>query len=151
MANVWRDGSATPILPVASIERAAQFYRAIGFDVEAYDSGYAFIRAGGISIDIAQTDGFDPFVMAGMAYVTVGDPDATRAAILAGIALPGYHELDEAALRARWAAGHSLARITPVEDKPWGMREFALADVDNNLVRVGASIRRPSRGPTAGL
>ena len=150
MANVWSEGGATPILPVASIDRATEFYRAIGFEVEAYDSGYAFIRADGVSIDISRTDGFDPFVMAGMAYVTVRDPDATRAAILASVELPGYHDLDEAALRARWAAGVSLARITPVEDKPWGMREFALADVDNNLVRVGASIRRPNRGAAAG-
>jgi hypothetical protein len=33
----------------------------------------------------------------------------------------------------------SLARISPVEDKPWRMREFALADPDNNLIRIGSA------------
>ena len=141
MGSVWRGGAATPILPVASIDRAAEFYREIGFVVEPYDSGYAFIRGGGISIDLAQADDFDPFVAAGMAYVTVRDPDAAHAAILATGLVTGYHDLDEAALRERWAAGGSLARITAVENTPWRMREFALADVDNNLVRIGARIR----------
>lgn len=142
MGSVWRGGTATPILPVANIDRAAEFYREIGFVVEQYDSSYAFIRGGGISIDIAATDGFDPFAMAGMAYVTVRDPDAAHAALAATGLLPGYHELDESELRERWASGASLARITAVENKPWGMREFALADTDNNLIRIGARVKR---------
>ncbi len=139
---MWRGATATPILPVASIERAAEFYREIGFIVEPYDSEYAFVRGGGLSIDLAQSDGFDPFVMAGMAYVTVKDPDASHAAIAATGLVAGYHDLGEAALRERWKAGESLARITAVENKPWGMREFALADTDNNLIRIGARVRR---------
>ncbi len=140
MDNVWSGGTARPILPVASIDRSAGFYRAIGFTVEAYDSTYAFIRADGASLDISLSAGFDPFVAAGMAYVTVNDADAAHAAISAASPLPGYRELDEAGLRGLWAAGTSLARITPVEDKPWGMREFALADPDNNLIRIGAGV-----------
>lgn len=147
MSNAWSRGRATPILPVASIERSAAFYRAIGFEVEVYDSTYAFIRAGDVSIDITATDDFDPFVMAGMAYVVVGDADAARAAILANIALPGYDDLDHDALRSRWSAGGSLARISAIEDKPWGMREFALADPDNNLLRIGTSIGRQQKAP----
>ena len=142
MGSIWRAGTATPILPVANIDRAAEFYRELGFVVEPYDSGYAFVRGGGISIDLAQSDGFDPFVMAGMAYLTVRDPDAAHAALVATGLLPGYHDLDEQSLREKWTAGESLARITEVENKPWGMREFALADVDNNLVRIGAPVKR---------
>ncbi len=82
--------------------------------------------------------------------LVVDDADAAHAAIVAAVRLPGYHDLDESALRSRWAAGDSLARITPVEDKPWGMREFALADADNNLLRVGENIRQPNHGPASG-
>jgi len=138
---VWRGGTATPILPVADLDRSAEFYREIGFVVEPYDSGYAFVRGGGISVDLAATEGFDPFVMAGMAYLTVRDSDAAHAAIVATGRVAGYDDLDESALRERWASGASLARITPVENKPWRMREFALADPDNNLIRVGARLR----------
>lgn len=140
MDNVWNGGTATPILPVASIDGSAGFYRAIGFTVEAYDSTYAFIRAAGVSLDISLAAGLDPFVAAGMAYVTVDDADAAHAAITSALPLPGYHEVDEAGLRALWATGASLARITTVDDKPWGMREFALADPDNNLIRIGAGV-----------
>lgn len=145
MSNVWTRGSATPILPVASIPRAAEFYRAIGFEVEVYDSTYAFIRAGEIAIAITATVDFDPFIMAGMAYVVVDDADAARAAILANAPLPGYDDLDQEALRTRWSEGLSLARLSTVEDKPWGMREFAFADSDNNLLRIGSRLTQSDR------
>ena len=29
--------------------------------------------------------------------------------------------------------------VTPVEDMPWGMHEFALTDLDGNHVRIGHS------------
>ncbi len=67
---------------------------------------------------------------------------SAHAALVATRLLPGYYDLDEQSLRDRWTAGESLARITRVEDKPWGMREFALADVDNNLLRIGAPLKR---------
>lgn len=142
MGSVWRAGTSTPILPVADLTRAAEFYREIGFVVEPYDEGYAFVRGGGVSIDLAQSGGFDPFVMAGMAYVTVRDADAAHSALVATGLLAGYHELDEQSLREKWKAGASLARITDIENKPWGMREFALADADNNLVRIGTPVKR---------
>lgn len=79
MTRQWL-GSATPILPVASMDQAAGFYRAIGFEVEIYHhGGYAFVRGDDISIDLTVTPEFDPFAMAGMAYLTVVDSDATRA------------------------------------------------------------------------
>jgi hypothetical protein len=30
-----------------------------------------------------------------------------------------------------------IPRLTSIEDKPWGMREFVLVDPSGNLVRVG--------------
>ena len=113
------------------MDRAVAFYEAIGFEVEAYHhGGYAFVRGDGISIDLSVTDDYDPLTMAGMAYLTVDDPDATYEQIVAtGLVSLGWE-----------ATG---ARITPVEDKEWGMREFALADPDNNLIRVGRAISTP--------
>jgi len=43
-------------------------------------------------------------------------------------------------LRRRWAAGESIARITEVEDKPWGFRELELLDPNNNLLRFGQRV-----------
>jgi hypothetical protein len=33
--------------------------------------------------------------------------------------------------------GKGTPRLTPVGEKPWGMREFALVDPNGNLIRVG--------------
>jgi hypothetical protein len=33
--------------------------------------------------------------------------------------------------------GSGTPRLSTVEDKPWGMREFALVDPNGNLIRVG--------------
>ncbi|WP_375386692.1 bleomycin resistance protein [uncultured Microbacterium sp.] len=137
MNALW-SGSASAILPVADLERAAAFYRAIGFDVEMSDAGaYAFVEAGGIRFHLSESEGFDPFVNAGMVYLYVDDPDAVHAMI----ALDDLR-LSHAALVERWRRGESLARIRPVRDEPWGMREFSFADPDNNLVRVGTRLAR---------
>lgn len=34
-----------------------------------------------------------------------------------------------------------IPRLDALEDKPWGMREFALVDPDGNLLRIGQSLR----------
>jgi hypothetical protein len=33
-------------------------------------------------------------------------------------------------------------RLVPVENKPWGMREFAIVDPNGNLIRVGQQTSR---------
>ncbi|CAN5420238.1 N/A [soil metagenome] len=119
MSSYW-SGTSTPILPVADMGRAIAFYERIGLDVELYRTGeYAFVRGDGITIDLSVTPEYDPLVMAGMTYLTVTDPDALH----------------------KHLAALEVPRLSPVENKPWGMREFALADPDNNLIRIGAALK----------
>jgi hypothetical protein len=80
----------------------------------------------------AQPD-LDPATTAGMAYIRVADVDRLYAEVRAA----GFEVLSAAVLRERWDKGASLERITTVEDKPWGLREFSLLDIDNNLLRIG--------------
>ena len=136
MTQLW-DGSAAAILPVADLARSVEFYRGLGFEVEIAEvGGYAFVEAGGTRFHLSETDGFDPFTQAGMIYLYVPDVDAVHATIsLEDAAVLGHRELV-----TRWEGGRSLARIGPVRDEPWGMREFALLDSDNNLVRVGTPL-----------
>lgn len=133
MTSLWH-GSAAAILPVADLDRSVAFYRGIGFDADAASgAGYAFVSAGGIEFHLSQSEGFDPFSQAAMVYLCVDDVDAVHAAI----GLEDAASLSHQELVARWRAGKSLARIRPVHDEPWGMREFSFVDPDNNLVRVG--------------
>jgi uncharacterized glyoxalase superfamily protein PhnB len=35
-----------------------------------------------------------------------------------------------------------IPRMNRLEDKPWGLREFAVVDPDGNLLRIGQVIQR---------
>ena len=105
-------------VPVRDVTDAAGFYRALGFAVETYDDGYAWVtHAGREILHLARPDGFDR--------------QANRAAAY-------FHVQDAAAWHAAWSAGG--ADVTPVVDQPWEMREFALTDPDGNRIRVGQNL-----------
>ena len=152
IAQLWA-GRADPILPTASIERTVEFWGALGFTTAIWDDdgGYAWVYPGdsrdGISIDYSLSDGLDPFVSAGMAYATVPNADAVYESILATGIVPqalgddGLPMRTTSELRAAWAAGESLARVTRPLDQVWNKREFALFDPDNNLIRIGSALR----------
>ena len=96
---------------------AIEFYERAGFRVREYEGGsYAFVHYDDESV-------FDLDVVdrpaagradASICYLTVPDVD-------------GWHaRLDAAGLT-----------VSPLEDQPWGMREFPLTDRDGNGLRVG--------------
>lgn len=106
------------ILPVTSMEPAASFYRRLGFDVQSYDSGYAWVLHDGEEIvHLRVVVGLDAAANASSCYLHVGDAGRWHAAWI--------------------AAGVSVG---PLEDQSWGMREFAVADPSGNLIRVGQNI-----------
>lgn len=106
------------ILPVVSMESAAAFYRQLGFDVQSYDSQYAWVVHDRKEIlHLREVAGLDPGVNAASCYLHVGDAD-------------GWH--------AAWTAAE--LPVEPIEDQPWGMREFSVVDPSGNLIRVGQNI-----------
>ncbi len=147
----WQTGFATPILPVADMSRTVDFWQGLGFLVVLFrDGGYGFATSSGdmrdVMLHFSLTEDLDPFVAAGMAYVNVSDVDAVHEAVMAtGLVeqaldvdgVPRFSTLD---LRERWDRRISLARATKPWDQPWNMREFALWDPDNNLIRIGQNI-----------
>ena len=43
-----------------------------------------------------------------------------------------------AEIRRRWEAREPVGLISEfVQDKPWGIREFSIRDLDNNQIRFG--------------
>lgn len=111
---------STPILPVSVMDRAVRFYESAGFDVRTWEDGggYAFVEYEDESVfDLGQEDVVSPDTNRAGAYLIVRDVDAWQARLVAA-GLPA----------------------TSVEDKPWGMHEFTLTDLDGNAVRIG----RPS-------
>ena len=107
----------TPTLPVVDMNAAVGFYERAGFDVEQYDDGFAFVEyddTSVFSLDLA--DHIDPTRNGAGCYLIVPDPD------------DWHRRLDAAGLP-----------VTPIENMPWGMREFTLTDPSGNHLRIGAN------------
>ena len=115
-----------PILPSRDLAETRAFYARLGF--EAWFGGrdwpeYEILSRGDFVVHFYLRAALDPFASDSMCYWRV--PDARRLhAELATAALP--------------AAG--IPRLTPPEDQPWGMREFALVDPSGNLLRIGEEL-----------
>jgi catechol 2,3-dioxygenase-like lactoylglutathione lyase family enzyme len=106
------------IFPVVDMVEAIGFYRVLGFEVESYDGGYAWVRHRGEEL-------------LHLALVTDLDTAANRAA--------GYfHVQDAAAWHAAWSDGG--VAVEELIDQPWAMREFRLHDPAGNLLRVGQNL-----------
>ena len=115
MSTVRSHVGATPILPVAELGPAVAFYRTLGFEVVLYDAGYAWVSHDGHEIlHLRLVPDLDVGANSASCYLHVSDADA---------------------LHVEWSAAGVDAG--PLEDTPWGMREFAIRDPSRNIVRIG--------------
>ncbi len=130
---------AAPILPMHDAATSGAFYERIGFTISrGSDDDYLMVERGLLTLHFFRAPDVDPFSTAGMAYLYVDDAEAFRREILASGVVDSESSPD---LHERWRDEHNVARVGAVEDKPWRMREFGLADPVNNLLRVGHSVR----------
>jgi len=119
---VGRRPSVKPVLPVADMVEAVDFYRRLGFEVEQYDGGYAWVRTCGWEFfHLVAASDLEPGTSSAGAYVHVDDADEWHVALTA-------------------AAGGDDSAIGGVVDQPWGMREFAVTDPSGNTVRFGRNL-----------
>jgi uncharacterized glyoxalase superfamily protein PhnB len=114
---------STPTLPVTDLREAAVFYERAGFGVRVYKEddddpgdGFAFVSYEDQSVFDLDVVDIDPAANHAGCYLIVQDADAWHAR-MAAAGLP----------------------VTPIEDQPWGMREFTLTDPSGNHVRIGRS------------
>jgi DNA-binding MarR family transcriptional regulator len=110
-----------PILPVTDLARSLRHYRGLGFTVSAYDGAdeYGFAERDGAGLHLSRHPDLDPLTGAGAAYLYVRDADA---------------------LAAEWSRPGIGGRTHPPTDTPYGLREGAHLDPDNNLIRFGSPI-----------
>jgi len=118
--------SVGPVLPVLDVQVALAHYRALGFEARAHGDtmlrpAYGSVSWGSVELQLARVEALNPETSTSAAYVYVNDADD---------------------LHARWRAADVAGRLTPPEDTPYGLREFAHVDVDGNLLRVGSPLKR---------
>lgn len=112
-----------PILPSRDLQETRDFYGRLGF-VSWFDGrepwDYEIVSRGHLVVHFYARADLDPYASDAMCYWRVKDADRL------------HRELSELGLPRS-----GIPRLTPPEDKPWGMREFALVDPSGNLVRIG--------------
>ena len=115
-----RMSRAVPILPSRDLTETAAFYSRLGFSVAFPLDDYLITDRDGAELHFFPKPDLDPATTDAMCYLAVPDADA---------------------LHDEWVAS-GLQLLRPLEDKPWGLREFALVDPNGTLVRVAGSPER---------
>lgn len=113
---------AIPTLPSRSVRATVEFYKTLGFEggVHAADSGYAILRRGDIELHFFSHTTLVPSESSAGCYIRVLDVESVYDA-WSTVSLPRT----------------GIPRMDALEDKPWGLREFAVVDPDGNQLRVG--------------
>lgn len=114
---------AIPTLPSRSLPATLAFYARLGFEGEVIGGQYAILTRGSVELHFFAHPDLIPAESHAGCYVRVQDVDAIY--------------LDFGAARL---SRHGIPRMDGLEDKPWGMREFAIVDEDGNLLRIGQEI-----------
>jgi catechol 2,3-dioxygenase-like lactoylglutathione lyase family enzyme len=113
---------AIPILPCKSIDATAAFYKTLGFEAKIWGAPYhyAILTRDTVEIHFFTQPDLDPARSSAGCYVRVLNVNET------------FRAFSNAQLSAT-----GIPRIDKIEDKPWGMREFAIVDLNGNLIRIG--------------
>lgn len=112
---------AIPILPSRSLQGTLDFYRQLGFEGHIHPFGdYAILRRDTLEVHFFTHRHLRPAESHAGCYLRVADVEGMYRAFVQ-VQLPRQ----------------GIPRLDALEDKPWGMREFAVVDPDGNLLRIG--------------
>jgi len=120
-----RHDLAIPTLPCRSVSATTSFYERLGFEGGAHEfnSEYAILRRGAVELHFFTHKELVPAESSAGCYIRVLDVESIYRSFLSS-QLPRT----------------GIPRMDLLEDKPWGLREFAIVDPDGNLLRVGQII-----------
>lgn len=112
---------AIPQLPSRSIEKTLAFYARLGFEGEAVPGhAYAIAVRGSLELHFFLHETLRPHESSFSCYLRVQDVEAM------------YQAFSAAGLPAT-----GIPRMERLENKSWGMKEFAVLDEDGTLIRIG--------------
>ncbi len=113
----------SPILPARDIAATQDFWQRLGFHTIYIDAEYLLMKREGAEVHFFLHARLDPSTCDHGAYLRPADINA---------------------LDAEWGAlglpSLGIPRLERAADKPWGMRELALLDLNGNLIRAGQEI-----------
>jgi hypothetical protein len=119
-----RNDIAIPILPSRSLNDTLAFYRRLGFDCRILCHGdYAILVRETVELHFFTHIELRPAESSAMCYIRVSNAESI-CRVFASAQLPR----------------EGIPRMDGLQDKPWGMREFAIVDPDGNLLRIGQTL-----------
>ena len=118
---------AIPILPSRSVNATVAFYKRLGFEGGAheFDSGYAILKRGSVELHFFTHKELVPAESSAGCYIRIADVESFYSSC-----------------SSRQLSRIGIPRMDALEDKPWGLREFAIVDPDGNLIRIGQIINK---------
>lgn len=108
----------TANLPAIDFDQTEAFYAKLGFETGFKDDGWMILNRGSLEIEFFPHPELNPSESWFSACVRVADLDGVFADFLA-VGLPGF----------------SIPRLTAPALEPFGMRMFALVDLNGSLLR----------------
>jgi catechol 2,3-dioxygenase-like lactoylglutathione lyase family enzyme len=109
---------AVPTLPMHDPAETRAFYEKLGF-ICAHDQpppdSFLFMIRDGVQLQFFEAPGIDGTIRDHTCYIYVDD-------------LHAWH---------RSFAAAKVGTVHPIEQKPWGVPEFVLVDINGNTIRVG--------------
>jgi catechol 2,3-dioxygenase-like lactoylglutathione lyase family enzyme len=105
---------AAPVLAAADLDRTRAYYASLGFRLVERHEHYLVMHSGGMELHFSNR----PDTPAALAFVQVVDAGALWKR-----------------LRSDGVDG-----LGPVQDQPWGLREFVATDPDGNRIRIASGI-----------
>lgn len=113
--------SVNPKLPMRDIAATRNYYvNQLGFTVTGDYGNYLIVEKDNAGLHFFLFENLNPAENYGQVYIRVKDIDTL------------YHQLKD--------AGVAIHPNAPLQTKPWGQREFALLDPDNNLLTFGEAV-----------
>jgi predicted lactoylglutathione lyase len=121
---------AVPEIPVLDVDKAAEYYVSLGFSLDwgGEEAGIAGISNGNCRLFLTNGDFRQQYGNSGP--------------VLIWLNLDSNEDVDQ--LHEQWKANQARV-VSPPESKPWGLREFTVADIDGNLLRVFHDFATPAR------
>jgi lactoylglutathione lyase len=117
---------------VSDVERSIAFYRKLGFSVARRWEDWILMRRGATSLTLQG----DAHAVAGPHYFT---PEIGRFPRGTGVEISiQVDDVDAEHIRAQSA---NLNIIKPIQDRPWGARDFRVADPDGYFLRITSPLR----------
>jgi hypothetical protein len=113
--------SIHPKLPMRNKSITKEYYiNKLGFQELGNYEGYLMVKKDDIEIHFFEFKKLDPRINYGMVYIRTNDIDSLYKSMLKNKI--------------------KIHPNGPLESKPWGQKEFALLDPDNNLLTFGQRI-----------